>query len=79
MHAGEKESKYTYLFQNFCMIEFFFQFTEFWGISCKPCMNRIYPCIMRTFFFFHKNKHQNRGAYYTRILLFVKHVLICIR
>ena len=32
MHAGEKESKYTYLFQNFCMIEFFFQFTEFWGI-----------------------------------------------
>ena len=23
MHAGEKESKYTYLFQNFCMIDFF--------------------------------------------------------
>ena len=23
MHAGEKESKYTYLFQNFWMIDFF--------------------------------------------------------
>ena len=41
------------------------------------CVYRIYPCIMRTFFY--KNNRQNRGAYYTRILLFVKHVLICVR
>ena len=41
------------------------------------CVYRIYPCIMRTFFY--KNNRQNRGAYYTRILFFVKHVLICVR
>ena len=38
-----------------------------------------YLPVYNAHFFFHKNKHQNRGAYYTRILLFVKHVLICIR
>ena len=45
----------------------------------KPAASwyRIYLCIMHTFFC--KNNHQNRGAYYTRILLFVKQILICIR
>ena len=45
----------------------------------KPAASwyRIYQGKMHTFFY--KNKHQNRGAYYTRILLFVKQILICIR
>ena len=46
-----------------------------WGFKPHFTVFTLVQCALS----FYENNHQNRGAYYTRFLLFFKYVLICIR